>query len=52
MKDRYIECTGRLFLREIKKHWWSRWKIDRIGTMPKLYHIYWIDDREIHEMYI
>lgn len=38
-KVKYTECAGaRVFLKETKKHWWSRWEVERFGgIMPILY---------------
>ena len=51
MKERYIECTARLFIREVKKHWWSKWKIDNVGGMPIIYMMYQMENRSIYVPY-
>ncbi len=38
MKVRYTKCyMADCYIKETKKHWWSRWKIEMIGMLPVLY---------------
>jgi len=40
MKERYVKCKAggiTYFIKEYKKHWWNRWKIEMEGNTPRIY---------------
>ena len=43
MKTRFTKCFGAYYyVKEVKKHWWSRWEIEKeAGLLPVLYKRYY-----------
>ena len=37
-KVMYVTCLGTsLYIKQVKKHWWSRWEVETTGLFPVLY---------------
>lgn len=37
-RTRFFRCfASRLYIKEVKRHWWTGWEIERTGILPNLY---------------
>ena len=37
-KERFTKCNDDAhYIHEIKKHWWSKWTLEKINGIPRLY---------------